>query len=317
MEDAVRPSWELRERASTPARPHRWLRRVAVGLGAVVVLAAVAFGVAVAWVRSEAGRRWVARKIEAEVSSQVRGTIRVGEITEISRTSLRARNVRVISPDGDTVIAVRDVSMDIRWRSLAAGRFASTSARVRGGTVRIAEAQGDPSTVSIELAFRGRGGDGGADRSGGDSPLSLRRMVLSDLTVTSRFDDLPDARGERLAGTLDIVVPRPGAAARLHLRGVRMALHVATPLPLNLTVTDGRFDFDGDGEARARVDLRTDLGRLETDVIARPDGPRVFAHATLRRDATPFETLPLTTQAFAADIASQRFTFDARREGAP
>lgn len=316
MEDAVRPSWELREPEATSARPRRWLRRVGAGLGALVALAAVALAVAVAWVRSDAGRRWVARRIEAEVSRQVRGTIRVGEITELSRSSLRARDVRVIAPDGATVIDVRDVAMDIRWRSLAAGRFESTSARVHGGAVRIAEAQGDPRSVSIELAFRGRGGDNSGRSAGGGSPLSLRRMALSELTVTSDFDGLPDARGERLSGTLDIVVPREGAGARLHLRGARMALHVATPLPLNLTVTDGSFDLDSGAEARARVDLRTNLGRIETDVIARPDGPRVFAHATLRRDATPFETLPLTTQAFAADIGSQRFTFDARREGA-
>ena len=305
MESAARP------------RPRPWLRWAAITLGALAALAAVALGVAVTWVRSDSGRRWVARKIESTVSRQVRGTLRVGEITELSRTALRARDLRFVAPDGTTVIEVREVSMDIRWRSLAAGRFDSTSARVRGATVRIAEARGAPGSVSIAQMFQGRGGGGEGDAQGGEPPLTLRRIAVRDLTVESRFGDLPDARGRNLRGTLDIVIPRPGAGARLHLRGIRMALHVATPLPLDLDVRDGRFDFDADAEARARVDLRTNLGRVETDVIARPAEVRVFAHATLRRDATPFETLPLTTQAFGADIASRSFHFDVRREGAP
>jgi len=185
-----------------------------VGL-AVLGVAAAALGLTLLWLRSKSGRGFVARRVEAAVTDQIKGRLRIGAITRIAWAGVSARDVRFAAPDGGDVIVVDDVDMAIRWWSLLRGRLISPAARARGGRVVLREGRGGELTIETAMQDRKPApAPTGAPRSEArstEATLDLQRRGVSGVTLVATVSGVPDARVSHIGGALRITVRGPDA----------------------------------------------------------------------------------------------------------
>ncbi len=283
-----------------------------ISLGA---LAGVLLGVGV-WLHTDGGRAFVARRLESAITSRLQGTLRIASLDEISWYGLRARGVRFIAPNGDEVIVVNNVDMEVRWRSFLSGRFVSPSATVTGGRVLLHDdAHG---TLSIDTTTKSRTpSPPDARRDGHGTIVELQHIDVRDVTLVVRVRDVPDMTVTNIRGGLEITVRDPGRELLLTLDHVRGRGRLGTPIPIHLRLTGGDFRYDSGSTERVRADVRAVLGddRVRLRCLARMHrrDAQVALRLTLPSSAGPFENLTTIIQASVASLTSSHVDFSVSR----
>lgn len=297
------------------SRRRVWLRRVLWSLLALFVLALVAAGVFVAWLHGEAGRRFLARRIESTINGEIRGSVSIGAITSLSRRGLVARDLRFMAPGGEEVIVVRDVELEVRWTSALSGRLVSPWAKARGGRVVLHE-RGD--ALTIDTTFSGRPRPGAQPsrprpRGRQESKVVFQRIEVSDITLVTAVPGVPDARVSDISTVLGLDVQQPGGLPLLTLERLTGRAHLDTPLPIRMRFTGGTFRFNSGSRDRVRADLSAVLDdnrvRLRCTTVMRGDSPHISLRLMLPESAGPLDSLPTLVQAGIADLTSSSFDF--------
>lgn len=296
-----------------------WLRRVLWSLLALLVLLVVSTGVFVAWLNGDAGRRYLARRVESFINSEIRGTISIAEITMLTRRGIVARDVRFRAPGGEEVIVVRNADVEVRWSSALSGRFVSPRATVRGGRVVLHERSG---TLTIDSTFQGRPRpQGEASRPAAPGPreskVVFERIAVSDLTLVTAVPGVPDARVSDIGTVLAIDVREPGGQPLLTLESVTGSAHLDTPIAIRMRFTGGTFRFAAGDRDRVRANITAVLDdnrvRLRCTTTVRDGNPHIRVRLILPESAGPLDSLPAIAQAGLADLFSSNFDFSVDR----
>lgn len=295
--------------------------RVVIALLTVLALLAAIVLVAV---RTAPGRRWIVRRIESAVTSQIRGSLRIVVIDRIGWHSVSARGVRFIAPNGDEVIYVDQVDMDFLWGPLLRGRLVSPRASAHGGKVLLHD--GPRGELSIDDAMSSREPETAQTaRPAQPTPetagttVEFRHLDVERITFSARVDGVPDARVTGVRGMLELTVRDPGGELLLVLNDLAGSGRLDTPIPIQLRLTGGTFRFDsGSRDERVRADTRGVLGdnrvRLRCRASVRDDGSHVAVRLALPSSAGPLNNLTTIVQASVASLTSSHFDFSVSRD---
>lgn len=102
---------------SAASRPH-WLRRlVVVKLFGLLALVALLVSVRI-HLATDLGREAARDGMAAFLSSRIRGTVHIGEITRLDPTTLTLSDFRITAPDGETVIRTEHMGGFFQWGAL-------------------------------------------------------------------------------------------------------------------------------------------------------------------------------------------------------
>jgi hypothetical protein len=305
--------------ASPSTARHPWLRRVLIGLAILAgVLLASAVAVAV-WIRSEPGRRYVARRVERLLAAEIHGSLRIGAITEISRRGLTATNVRFAAPGGEQVIVVERADLDVRWRDLLRGKFVSSYTRASGGRVVLHDdAQG---TLSIDATFQGRpspGAQAQPSSDGGGSNVDFKRIDVSGIDLVGAIHGVPDFRVSGITCRLALRQYPPNGELLLTIADLHGRGHLDTPVAIDLTFVGGTFRLDTGSRERTRADLVAMLSdnrvRLHHTTTMSGDEPHITVRMTMPSDSGPLDGLSTILQASLAGATSSNFDFTVTRD---
>lgn len=131
-----------------------WLRRLLVIVAFVPLAAGLVLFNVWAFLRSSWGASVLAGQVEMRVSEGVLGTVRIGQIGTFGAFGFRLEHVFVVDPEGDPVIAVRDlrVKLDPWW--LIIGR-AVVDIRIDDGRMALVPLP-QYDDVNVGAAFRPR-----------------------------------------------------------------------------------------------------------------------------------------------------------------
>jgi hypothetical protein len=305
---------------SAPRAAHRppWLRRILLGLLIAPGILLVAITITLLWVRSEDGRRYVARRIERGVSGQMLGRLHIGALTAITRRGVSARDVRFLAPGGEEVIVLGSVDLDVRWRSLLGGRLVSPMARARGGRVVLHDDV--HGTLSIERTFDGRGdtSESPSAPSGGGANIHLQRIEVSDLTLVGAIHGVPDFRVSSIRCALSLRQYPPRGELLLTINDLHGSGHLDTPVAIDLRFTGGTFRLDTGARERTRANLTAMLGdnrvRLSHTTTMHGDEPHIAVRLAMPSSAGLLDGLPTIVQASWAGASSSNFDFTVTRD---
>lgn len=303
--------------ASSPSR-HPWIKRILLGLAGLLVLLALALGIGWWWLHGEAGRRFLARKIEAGVNSQILGRISIGAITKLTNRGVVARDVVFTAPDSEQVIVVRDVDLEVRWSAALHGQFISPRARATGGRVVLHE-RGDALTIDKTFSSPPHPASSHPPPTGPQrSHVIFERIDVADITLVTAVGGVPDARISHIRGALSIDVREPGGLPLLVVTDLHGDATLDTPVAIHLTFTGGTFRFNSGSSERTRVDVSASLGghhvRLHNVTTVRPDGPHIRVRLTVHGGEAVLDGLPTVLQGMAASILSAHFDFDVQSD---
>ncbi len=299
---------------------HPWLRRVLWSLLALIVLLVASTGVFVVWLHGEAGRRFLARKVESLINGEIKGRISIAEITKLTRRGVVARDVRFRAPGGEQVIVVRDVDLEVRWSAALRGHFVSPRTRAHGGRVVLHQRSG---TLSIDTTFQGRPrpqGEPSRPPPPGPRPSNVvfERIEVSDITLITAVPDVPDARVSDISTVLAIDVREPGGRPLLTLESLTGSAHLDTPIPIRMRFTGGTFRFASGDRDRVRANVTAILDdnrvRLRCTTTMRGDTPRISVRLSLPASAGLLDSLPTIAQAGLADHFVSNFDFSVDRD---
>lgn len=116
-----------------------------LALTAVVVCA----GLVIA--NTESGRRFVANRLEGLVTGEIPGRMEIGEITDLSWVSLRAKDIRFFHIDGRLVLHVENAVVEPALLEALQGRLSFDRVAAEGGSILMGA---DPDgRLSLEAAF--------------------------------------------------------------------------------------------------------------------------------------------------------------------
>jgi hypothetical protein len=117
----------------------------------LVVLVAVltCAGLVIAYTAS--GRRFLADRLEGVVTSEIPGRMEIGEVSELSWLSLRAKDIRFFHPDGREVLHVENAVVEPDALDALRGRLSFHRVAAEGGSILFAS---DPDgRLALEAAF--------------------------------------------------------------------------------------------------------------------------------------------------------------------
>jgi hypothetical protein len=135
----------------------KWLRRTAVFLGVVLgLLLLVLLLLQTPWGRERAGRL-----LEAIVTSEIAGGMRIDEVEAITFTRARVRGLVFHDPRGVNVLSIEEAEVHFVWSALLTGTIRLDEAHARG--VELVIDTGEQNSTSIEDAFSAPEPDGGTD----------------------------------------------------------------------------------------------------------------------------------------------------------
>ena len=276
----------------------RWLRRLLVAVAFVPLAAALILANTWAFLRSSWGAEILAERVEAVTADLFLGTIRIGRLGTFGALGFRLQHVLVIDPEGNPVIAVRDlrVKLDPWW--FLVGRLVA-DVRVRDGRMALVMLPAwDDVNVGIAFAPRHPREIVPRRREGPPPPLPPEPpvpIVLRSLRVDDTAFLLRQGPGEPVDVLVrDIAVRsagrwnRRGASADLRLRAQTL-LPVQAPLTaevagafaqnwldalgVEIRLGGTRLSASGRGEMRAlqgRVVVEGNLGAAELRSIDLP-----------------------------------------------
>ncbi|MDQ3030998.1 MAG: hypothetical protein M3Y87_01155 [Myxococcota bacterium] len=262
-------------------------RRALVALGGTIgiVLLALVATLAAARLHLElpVGRRAIGDAIERLVSSEIRGTLRIGHVDEVGLDRMLARDVEIRTPaedgqEAEVVLRLDSVELDPDLgRLFAERRIATASGRVDGGLLRMTEGDDgltieralDPPSPGVGppsffIDFAGLHFEGLQTRWALQGAPSFRIDDVSGFT-SIRTDEQGNVamRFDRLAGELrttglpiEVSAGVRRASGRVHSGWERMGLFdieldvAGSPLELELEL----IDRDGGIQVRAQMD---------------------------------------------------------------
>ncbi|UJR85846.1 hypothetical protein [Sandaracinus amylolyticus] len=214
-------------------------------LGALATLALFVVALALAarvHLSLPAGRRAAADALEALISREIPGTMRIGAIDELRTDYVRARDVVFETPEGEEALRFRRIELDpdVR-RFLREGAIATRSARIQGAVLRMIEREGEDG-LGLERAFDDDDEGSGGEEQGRGVTLDLANVAFHDLDSEWRIGELPEMHLDDASGIARFYTDDQGQIAM-------------------------RFDRIR-GEARLPMDLRVDVerasGRIRT-----------------------------------------------------
>jgi hypothetical protein len=285
-----------------------------VGLGLTFVVAAI--GALVGHLDTSVGRRVLARLVSEQATASLAGTIAIRDVRHVGLRSLAIGEVTVQAPDGATVIAAEDVSVEYDLFALAGallatgGRFELLEierVRVRALTLSsIDDGRGAP-TLARAFAPRHPSPTPGAPSS---FRLAVRALAVDGVRLEAALAGRQfSARGRLDGGSVAVdpeatrvhvgelhlvVAPIEGATradAVVELRGDLDLLAHAPPSALPITVRGLRARLQS-GDSDAIVEGSFDGARQVVDA-------RVTAR-TLRHELTRASGLPPMAEGEAA-----------------
>jgi hypothetical protein len=192
---------------SAPRRPAPLAKVARLALAALALLSGLAALLAIAvsvFLSSDWGRAHVARYVEDSISGEIEGKLRIAGIDRIDLPFVEAHGVQLVAPDGVPAIDVEQVTIELDFAALREGRFAWKRADIHGGVVRVTEDR--QRRVNMEELFRARHPTPRLSRSKNPeySPLDLRTMVTSDMTLLFYGGEMPKLRLEHLHGIMRV-----------------------------------------------------------------------------------------------------------------
>jgi hypothetical protein len=111
-------------------------KRIAIALLIGLAALGLIIGGAAMWcAHTSQGRRYLADRIAALVSDNIPGHLEIGEITEVSWLSLRARDVRFMHPDGRCVLEVEQAFVEPDLMDALQARLSFQRVAADGGSV--------------------------------------------------------------------------------------------------------------------------------------------------------------------------------------
>lgn len=287
-----------------------WLRRIGMGVAALVVALAITAAVLAIWIHTDAGHRFIARRFESFVTDQIAGRLRVGGVTDVSLRGVSARDARFSAPDGQDVLVIDDVDLEIRWLSLLAGRFIVPSARVRGGRIVLRDAVGG---LDLDLAFRNRHPRSEPPEPDDPSALDVANIDATGLGLFANVHGVPTINVTGLHSTVRVWVPYPGGPTRLSARDIAGHLAIHTPIPIGFAIASGTMRFDGSARDRAAVDL---LGlvdgthvRWTNTIVSGHGGVHVASVLVVPDVGAALRETALIAQASVAEVTTSGFDF--------
>lgn len=192
-------------------------RRIAAGAGsavaAIVIATLVIFASAVLHLSSAIGRVAAAELTEDAIDSQIRGSLRIGAITQLDFDGVKMRDVRVISPAGHAVATIDAMQAGFSFReSLRRGALLLTPCEMTGGTMRLTHGPSDQ--IALVDAFEPR-------RSDYAVPVLLKHIRLSHQTILLTLPGMPlDIEMDDVAGGLELALDQHFVAHLSRLHGV-------------------------------------------------------------------------------------------------
>lgn len=322
MTQALYPDAQALIGARRRATPQRWSagRKALLGTLVALTVVALAIAIALAWLHTERGRAFIARRIEAVAAENFLGRLHVASITRLSWQGVTARGVRFTAPNGDEVISVDEADFGVRWLPLLRGRIVSPHAAARGGRVLLRD--DDRGRLSITEMFRSRGSASrGPARSANDatgSTVDLQRIDVSGVTFVSAVHAVPDSRVTGVQGRLAIRVRERDGSVLLTLGDLAGHGRLDTPIATTVRLTSGTLRIDTADTELLRADTRAVLDgqnvRIRCNAQINHERPRVAIRLALPAGAGPLAALPTIAQATAAAIASPSFDFDVARD---
>ncbi len=258
--------------ASPP--PPKKSRRLWKILGGIVCLgvALVALGAGmIDWLTTEDGHQWIARQLEANISSQIRGHLTVEHLDDIDLHHVVAHGVVFWDESGRPVIEAHEVDMSYELGDLVHGHFVSHHARATGGRVLMeTDASGE---LLINRAFRSAH-PGTPGQPVGEDVVHLDHLETRDVALILHLGSAPLCTLSRVGAMVMVRAPDHGAAIvdADHVHGM---LHVEAPIPFDLRAIAGSLAVDGAARRRIHIDLPSRMGDehigLEVTAMVQPD----------------------------------------------
>ncbi len=297
-----------------------WVRRAVIVFGCVVGLLVIASVAGATWLQTDAGRRFVARRVETFVSDQIAGRMTIGTIDEMTPGTMRMRDVHFFAPGGSEVIYAREMDTVLDWRSLLRGRVVVTGGHMRGG--RINYGMNPRGGIGLDLAFRTPGLV--EDRTApADTPLDVDNIVATGVELTVEVSGSPRVHAQSLRCIMKAWAPRLGAPVQMRMRDIVARMNIDAPIPIGFAVKAGTFRYDPSRQDRTRLDLRGVLSgarvRLEIEIGMRDAHPHTNLRLTVPGTGAWLRTSPTILQLTLGDLVSSHLDFSvvvARREPA-
>jgi hypothetical protein len=195
-------------------RAARSSRLALVLLSVLVVLLLVVVASYVA-LSTDFGRARIRDRINQLGSHGMQGKLVVGEIEAIELPRVKARNVRILAPDGVAAIEVETADIDFDLASFLSGDFIWHSADIRNGTVRVTEDK--RGRINMEETFRSReeSAEPTAAQQDEEGELDMRTMVTSNMRLLIYGGSLPNLRLVNIHGIMRVHVLPDGTT---HIR---------------------------------------------------------------------------------------------------
>lgn len=237
-------------------RPPRRGRRILAALAIVAVVSLVSVPVALAWLQGEQGHAWIARELEENISSQIRGHIVVGHLDEIDLHHVVGRDIRFFDEGGRVVLEADQVDMQYELSELLSGHFVSHASVVHGGRVLLeTNAAG---VLLVNRAFQSAH-PGPPGQPVGPDVVHLDHLDAHDVTLVAALGSAPVATLSGVGAMVLVRAPDRGAAI-VQAQHVHGHLHVQAPIPWDMRVIAASFAVDGAAHRRAHIDLPTRMG---------------------------------------------------------
>ncbi|AKF10749.1 hypothetical protein DB32_007898 [Sandaracinus amylolyticus] len=179
------------------------------------------------------GRRAAADALQAVISNEIPGSMRIGEIDELRTDYVRARDVVFTTPEGEEALRFRRIELDpdVR-RFVREGAIAVRRARIEGAMLYMIEREGEDG-LGLERAFDDdddRGSEG--EDQGRGITLDLANVAFQDLDSEWRVGDAPEFHLDDASGLARFYTDDQG---RIAMRFDRIRAEARTEgLPMNV-----------------------------------------------------------------------------------
>lgn len=246
----------------------RWLRRLALGFGALLVLLLLTVAGAFVWVSNPPGEDFVRRKVLEVLATSLPGKVAVDTLS-LDGTTVKLKGVSVATPDGARVLAADELTATIALRSLLSGTIRLTRLDLDGLTVVLRR---DDEGLTLTRAFVKEGPkEKKPDDTGGGLKLELSALEVKRGTIT--YED-PERRE---------VVSGLGGTGALAL--------VTAPFTLDLKAA-----LAGQLDGEPSLPLKTEVA------LTTPKTDEMQLALDLRLGAALVEGLKLNLNTFAAEL---------------
>lgn len=248
-------------------------RAILLGLGVLLGLVVLLVVGAWVWISSEAGRRYVSKRVESYATQGMGGSLKIGSIDAIDlfegagEVRVNATDVRFFAPDGREAMHVAQADVLLNLVAIIKGTVDIREAIAANGTVMI-EIDAD-GKLSLEKAFMGPEESPESDSVG----LNLRHMNARNMRVVLKPAADQSYQVVGIDGTVFVTRPRGGEFVTTELVDVSGQLEAPKFLgdTLSFSKLKGRIANNQTPMVKMSVRLRLDEGTIDTELSVEPD----------------------------------------------